>query len=375
MKNKPSNTLKILTLSLLILYGLYLLATKFSIFSGSAKWMLGPAQLTDEVNPQWSPGSQYIAFGCGYDYPTDQLDPHVWDNLTWRWEAREICLFDTKTQSFRRITYGRNKGGTMWSFTGNDLAIYDGLTNEIKIWNMKQHRVVSSISEEGIPNQQDWICDTFNSALAAQSFFPFCQNKEADRYFEIPDVDPEEITWSPNEEYAAFNRVAFHDEVYGNKEQLVIMNNKGEVYQSEFPVFNFGHPIWNANSTILAWGPTLQRESKLSFTYIPTGETIYVSTDNFHFTNMAWSPSESKIVLAGNEQLEILEIRFDFQPFSYSLIRKEKFPAQGECLHFYVNLSWSPDEKHLAYEGYQEGVCRIWILDVESGEQKLMVKR
>lgn len=378
MKNKLGfiENLKELLIASALLYGLFLIATQyFPFFSGAAKWMLGPAQLTDEVNPQWSPDGRYIAFGCGYDYPTDQLDPHVWDNLYWRWQKREICIFDINTGSFQRLTYGRHRGGTLWSSTGNDLAVYDVLTDETKNWDIGQRRVVYSIPDEGIPDRKDWVCDTFNSVVAVQSFFPFCQSSDEDRYFEIPNVYSDEITWSPDGKYAVFNRVAFLDEVSGDKQQLIVMNNKGEVYQSVVPVSNFGYPTWNSNGTILAWGPTLQRESKLSFTYIPTGETIYVSTDNFHFTNIAWSPDESKIVLAGDKQLEILEIKFDFQPFSYTLIKKEKFPIQGECNPFFVNLSWSPDEKYLAYEGKQEGMCRIWILDIENGEQKLMVKR
>ena len=378
MKNKLGfweNLKELLIASALLCVFFLIITIVFPSFSNTEKWMLGPAKLTDEIGPDWSPDGRYIAFGCGYDYPTDKLAPHVWDNLTWRWDSREICLFDTKTESFQRLTYGRHKGGTLWSSTGNNLAIYDVLTNETKIWEMGQRRVVYSIPDEGIPDRKDWVCDTFHSAVAIQSFFPFCQNSGEDRYFEILDIYPDEITWSPDGSYAAFNRVAFHDEVSGDKEQLVIMNNKGEVYQSEVPVSNFGYPAWNSNSTILAWGPALQQESKLSFTHVPTGETIYVSTDNFHFTNMAWSPDESKIVLAGDNQLEILEIKFDFQPFSYTLIKKEKLPIQGECNPFFVNLSWSPDEKYLAYEGKQEGMCRIWILDIENSEQKLMVKR
>ena len=80
------------TLVLTILLSVFVLFRYYypwwPIIYGAKGWMLGPATMTDEFAPAWSPSNEYIAFQCGYEYVTDNLDPGVWDNLMWRYENR-----------------------------------------------------------------------------------------------------------------------------------------------------------------------------------------------------------------------------------------------------------------------------------------------
>lgn len=111
-------------------------------------------------------------------------------------------------------------------------------------------------------------------------------------------------------------------------------------------------------------------------TYISTGETAKIPCGDFYFDTISWSPTGVKLALAGGKQIEILELKFDLHPFLFTILNRKTYFVQDEFDFLGPTLAWSPDEKYIAYESSgKDYVLRIWILNIESGEQTLMLKR
>ena len=367
MKNKLGfweNLKELLIASVLLCVFFLVIAIFFPSSSNTEKWMLGPAIAAGGRNPAWSPDGSQIAFQCEYYHQSDFLDPDVWDDPTWT-PPREICIYSLNSGNIRRITYGRFKGLPVWSNDGSQLA-WHNINETITIWDTKWHVVVRTIPDIGNPEDYQSVCKNFTLTARFQELPSPC--------LKTMEKDLENVSWSMDGKNVAYTKSVPNDNDSETPHFLFIQQDDEIIYQSRIPVMEFSSPPrWSPDGTILSWQPD-DENTDYAFTFRTTGETILVEGD--HYPEVYWSPSGTKIALIDLGNIEIQGIRFTTNPFSYEITYKIRYDIYKRTGGRAVNLSWSPDEKYIVYElmlnPYDH---QIWILDIESGEQTLVLKQ
>lgn len=197
------------------------------------------------------------------------------------------------------------------------------------------------------------------------------------------------VELSPNEQYLAFTQQVHPDgsefEIIEGEvgacpspdgidpdEILIIMENGKVKYKSDFIVYSKNF-VWSPDGTFL----TVAKESKegdfdeLAIIYAPTGEVALIPVKGWIF-DWFWSPSGNKIAyktfdaVAQNDVINIVELKFLLNPFSYSIINEQTYPLSMGAgnINEMDYLAWSPDENSIAFGSHR----KIWILNLETGE-------
>ena len=370
----------------------------------SSIYVVGLAEKTHERSPEWSPDGKYIAYLCGFSYPSDGWDIRSWNNPGWGLRTSEICIIELDTRQIRQITrFGRDKYGLKWSPNGNYLLWIDGRKNLISIYDFENGKTLVNI------NRDTYDCLPIFWSQDSQRLLSSCGNFT----LELPTMkiskspsttETTDMLLSPNEEYLAhLKEFSFtgdvplpalqkYHEIFGansNPYLMTIIQNGVSIYKSDYWVINHDHPHpfeWSPDGDILVFRKYVEdfEEPDIVFLYAPTGETALFESDEFY--SLYWSPNGNKIACKTNEDtLEIVEFEFRINPFSYIVTNRQSLSLNksSEGDRFGEDLVWSPDEKHIAYSYYQfkenfnEAIIsfppKIWLVNLETGTQTPLV--
>ena len=92
----------------------------------------------------------------------------------------------------------------------------------------------------------------------------------------------------------------------------------------------------------------------------------------FGIAEIAWSPSGNQMAVRFWDELQIVNLSSLASPDIDVTIQKESITLQGSS---FKGLSWSPDEKYIAYETNWEPSSRIWILEPSTNVQIPLTSR
>jgi len=297
-----------------------------AFITGAEKWRLGPAVLISEREPVWSPDSRSIAFLCFYSYASDWLDPGLRDMLRYHQTsyAGDVCVYHRIENRLERITFDRSKRGAAWTRDGNLLIL-------------------------------DW-----------------------------EDYQPVVGSFSPDGRYEAYERTGPDD--YGGPDPdewyttVDVIENGKLVLRSPRSLHGYYYGWSPADSILAMWGnerSTGKHSSQMVFTYIPTLETTSINIDPDLYSSFEWQKSDRIVAIGKAGNVEIVSLTCTTTPFSCTVLNRRSFILShfGDGDHPFGRIFLSPDKNFLVYtDRAMSEQSRIWIVDLETGEETLMLK-
>lgn len=300
---------------------------------------IGLSEMTDQLDPSWSPSGKLLAFECHYSYPLDGYDYHSFDNPNWQREIGEICVWDLKANEISRITYGRHKTHPVWSPDGNKLAWLDDRFG-LEMYDIRSGTKSSKIDFQYHPveNLEDFYYSP-SQLLTIQFMKPISQDNQ-------------------------------------NGSNFIVRRSGEKVFQGDFPVFSY--PKWSPDESILVLKKVGgdDNEQEIIFVSLLTQEIDSIIIDHPVY-EIAWSPIEDRIAFASEEVVDVLKFRFNDQPFSYQVVQHQTFQINKTSNSFTDGeLVWSPDGTYIAITTYTSeklfdgdplyGSAKIWLLDTKN---------
>lgn len=354
-KSKLLKIIGIIFLLLIIVAFAYLLAYELGAFGSEAEW-----------SPRWSPDGNYIAFECAYPRPSDFSDSI--NNPTFYNDIREICVFDLTRGKYKRLTNNHRVSIPTWSPKGDRLAWIS--SKSIIIWNTKTHSQTeyeaTSYFEYG--SFPSWSKDGktifverdgTKLDLGTGNIFPLEGNFE--------EMSTCCFRWSPDGQYLAYQKVKFQDESGPNHWRLII-EKKGEIlYESDNDAdFDIGlseNMQWSPDANTLAW---IDEENHLILMYMPTLQTTTIDNPDMFATEFAWAPSGNKIAIRAGNELHVLDLVFSEIESQFLVKKQNKIIMNART---FGEISWSPDEKNIAYESSYDTDSVIWLVNLDTKKQ------
>ncbi len=293
-------------------------------------------------------------------------------------ETNEVCIVDLETRQLQRLTYGREKGHPIWSPDGKRLTWFDHRHNRMVIFDVTSQKTLGKFKTE------DPWCDYFWSR-DGQRVLSSCGNVRVDvSKIEVSHspliIQSDFMSLSPDEQYFAYTQRVQENRVAST---LFVTQNESTVFKSDFLIY-YPTFMWSPDSTVLLVLDDAE-DIKLFFLYIPTGEIASFEPPEWDTYFWYWSPSGNKIAYKTEDTIEVIEIQFNTNPFSYTVVKEQSFYL-GSLLEQSSSdgyLAWSPDEKFIALtsykfkerfgEAYIYEAGKIWILNLESGKQTLLI--
>jgi dipeptidyl aminopeptidase/acylaminoacyl peptidase len=337
MISSSSHKFKALKITAFLLTPLCLFVVWLCIFSSVLP--LGFSEMTDQIDPAWSPSGKLLAFECHYSYPLDGYDFHSFDNPNFQQETGEICFWDLETHEVSRITYGRHKTHPVWSPDGSKLAWLDDRFG-LEMYNLRSRTKSSKIDFQYYPveNLDDFYFSP-SQLLTIQFTKPINQDNQ-------------------------------------NGFSFIVRRNGEKVFQGDFPVSPY--PKWSPDESILVLKKARVNDNQQEIIFISllTQETTSVII-NHPVYEIAWSPIDDKVAFASDEVVDVLKFKFNNQPFSYQVVQHQTFQINKIKNSFTEGeLLWSPDSTYIAIVTYSSEEifngdplyepAKIWLLDTKN---------